>query len=84
MKVSMIKYLQVTLARIALPLILLTGVLWSLTTLFPAKSYADLLVYIPVAGSIYILAVWRFTLGADMRMYLRKRFKMSLASHETT
>jgi len=79
MRVSPMSYFRETLLRLAIPLLLLAVVMMIMTWLFPVKNYTDLLVQLMVAGPIYILAVWRFTLGADVRERLRMRMRIRFA-----
>lgn len=76
MKVPFLTYFRETLLRTALPLLLLVMVLWWLSGSYPVKNYLDLMLHILVSCSVYILAVWRFTLKQDVRERLLLRMKM--------
>ena len=75
MKVSLITYFKETLMRVALPLMLLIVVLWTLSSVCTVKSYLNLLVQILAAGFVYIVAVWRISLGVDARGRFRERME---------
>ena len=75
MQIALKKYIKETLMRVALPLMLLIVVLWTLSSVCTVKSYLNLLVQILAAGFVYIVAVWRISLGVDARGRFRERME---------
>lgn len=67
MKLPFNTYFRSTILRVALPLLLLTIVLWGITTILPANNYLHLFIHLLTAMVVYIPSVWFFTLGSDLR-----------------
>lgn len=75
MKISLNKYLRETLFRVAVPLIILVAIIWMLSSMFAVKSFSTLLMQLLVAGAVYMLLIWRFTLGVDVRERFCERIR---------
>jgi O-antigen/teichoic acid export membrane protein len=80
LRVSLFTYFRRTLGRTALPLLLLAGTLWWLNAHCRLGSYPDLALQAIVSGSVYVLAVWCFTLKPEVRINLWSRVKLSVTS----
>jgi O-antigen/teichoic acid export membrane protein len=78
MQVSMMNYFSKTMLLLSLPLMLITLVFWLLGISCPAKGYPGLLSHVLIAGFVYMLAIWRFTLSVDMRNALIVNFKVMI------
>lgn len=76
MQISLKTYFRETLLRLTLPVLMLTVALWTLTWLIPVNSYTDLLVQLFMAGSVYAVAVCRFTVNPDVRRQLRDKLRL--------
>lgn len=77
MKVSLVTYISKCILPLMLPLLLLMVTMWGACRIFPAKSYIDLILVLITAGSVYITAVWFFTLEADVRQKLKERARLA-------
>ena len=76
MQVSLETYFNKTLLRLLLPLLLLAAVMEGLGYMFPVKDYLGLLLQLLAAGCTYLLAVWHFTLTADVREKFKERIRI--------
>jgi len=56
--------------------------MWLMSSFIPVKNYLALLAQLIVAGCVYCLGVWRFTLSADMRKHLYDRLNRRIAPQE--
>lgn len=81
MQVSLKRYFNETVMRLMFPLIVLVFTLFVQTNFMPVKTYIDILFQILVGGSIYMIAVWRFTLENDVRDKLLVHLKLKRCSY---
>jgi O-antigen/teichoic acid export membrane protein len=77
-KVPLRIYGQRTILRLVVPLILLIGVLWVTSQLLTSLKYSSLIAQILISGTVYLMAIWRLTLSADIRVQILGRLRGSL------
>lgn len=80
LRVSLWTYFRKTLLRTALPLVLLVCLLWWLGLWYQVTTYRGLLLHLAVAGPVYVLAVWCFTVEKEVRVLVISRLKLSASS----
>lgn len=71
MKVSIKTYFKETVAPLIIPLALLLITFILMNNIFVVKGYFALSVQVAVSGIIYCIAIWRFTLPADIKIRLK-------------
>jgi len=76
--VTFTEYLQRTLMRLALPLMLLTLLLWITGTLLMPENYLLLAFQVFPCGLFYLIAVWYLTLNAEIRSRITRKIFMLL------
>ena len=67
MRTSLFTYLSQTLLRVAIPLLFLGIALSLCRYVLPISGYLDLVVHLIMAGSVYVVAVWLFSLDRTIR-----------------
>ena len=82
MQVSIMTFLNKTLTRVMLPLLILASALGLYRHFMHVLNYFDLVIQVFLSGSIYIIAVWFFTFDDVVRKYLllqvRLKFKRAV------
>jgi len=82
MEISLTTYFRETVLPLSVPLLSLACLMWLMSSFIPVKNYLALLAQLIVAGCVYCLGVWRFTLSADMRKHLYDRLNRRIAPQE--
>jgi len=76
MRMPLITYFRKTLLRILPALLVLATALWGLGVFFVEKRYLNLIFQICIAGILYLLAIWCFSLTKEMRGQILARLGM--------
>jgi len=65
-KISIRSYFSLTVLKVFIPLLLLTTVLYVLSVEYQIDTYFSLIIHIFVAGLLYAVSIWFFTLNSDV------------------
>jgi O-antigen/teichoic acid export membrane protein len=76
MRMPLITYFRKTLLRILPALLVLATALWGLGIFFIEKTYLNLVFQICIAGILYLLAIWCFSLTNEIRGKISSRLQM--------
>lgn len=78
MKVTMAEFFRKTILRILVPLFVLAAAMSVYSGIVTIHGYLDLLLQIVLAGSLYLITVWFFTLTGKIREQLLVRLRLKL------
>ncbi len=72
MQVSLSRYFRETVFKLSLPLLFLIVVLAGLCHIWPITSYLHLVSHVIIAGLVYLLGLWCFTLQGEQRQRIKE------------